>query len=105
KARAKDRDPERCAKIAAARRGKPRPPHVGQAVAAAHRGTHHTDEAKAKMSATHRRRGTLVPGTRVWTAEEDEVALTLPAAQVAERTGRTISAVYIRQSALRRQGR
>jgi hypothetical protein len=105
KARAKDRDPERCAKIAAARRGKPRPPHVIQAMTEARLGSHHTDEAKAKTSATHRQWGTLVPGTRVWTSEEDQMALTLPAAEVAQRTGRSLAAVYIRQSALRRQRR
>jgi hypothetical protein len=71
----------------------------------ARRGSHHTVETKAKMSATHRRRGTLVPGTRVWSAEEDEMAMTLPAAEVAQRTGRSLAAVNIRQSAFRRQGR
>jgi hypothetical protein len=30
------------------------------------------------MSETHRRRGTLVPGTRVWTPEENELLKTLP---------------------------
>ncbi len=56
KAQAKAGDPERRAKIAAAKRGKPRPPHVGQAVAKAHRGTHHTEEARRKMSKSQRRR-------------------------------------------------
>src|SRR5947209_7099707 len=37
KAQGKAGDPERRAKIAAARRGKPRPPHVGRAVADSHR--------------------------------------------------------------------
>src|SRR5262245_7199976 len=60
-ARSKARDPERRAKIAAARRGKPRPPHVGQAVAAAHRGTHRTEETRRKMSEAHKRRGTRPP--------------------------------------------
>jgi hypothetical protein len=30
------------------------------------------------MSATHRQRGTLVPGTVLWTAEEDDLVRTLP---------------------------
>jgi hypothetical protein len=105
KAHAKARDPERCEKIAAARRGKPRPAHVVQAVVDARLGSHHTAEARAKMSATHRGRGTLVPGTRVWTTEEDEMALTMPPAEVARRTGRSIEAVYIRRGVLRSQRR
>jgi hypothetical protein len=62
------------------------------------------------MSQTHRRRGTLVPGTRVWTAEEDELLKTLPAEEVARRTGRSLSAVHTRRQRLgmpdgRRRGR
>jgi hypothetical protein len=30
------------------------------------------------LSETHRQRGTLVPGTNFWTAEEDELVRTLP---------------------------
>src|SRR5262245_61849788 len=55
----KARDPDRRAKITAARQGKPRPPHVGRAVAKAHRGTHHSEETRRQMSETHRQRGTL----------------------------------------------
>jgi hypothetical protein len=100
RAQGKAQDPGRCAKIATAKRGKKRPPHVGQAVAEAHRGTHHTEEARARMSTTHKARGTLVPGTRVWTPEEDELARTLPPEETARRTGRTIVAVRIRQRVL-----
>jgi hypothetical protein len=38
KGHAKARDPQRRAKIAAAKKGKPRPPHVIEAIAEAHRG-------------------------------------------------------------------
>jgi hypothetical protein len=101
KALAKAGDPERRAKIAAAKWGKPRPSHVGEAVAAAHRGTKHTEETRRKMSASHKRRGTRPPKAgRPWTAEEDRLARRLPAAEVARRTGRTLQAVYDRRRVL-----
>jgi hypothetical protein len=100
KAQAKAGDPARRAKIAAALRGKPKPAHVGRAVAKAHRGTRHTEEARAKMSATHKRRGTLVPGTRVWTPKEDALVRRLPRNEAARRTGRTPAAVSKRRAAL-----
>ena len=49
------------------------------------------------MSETHRRRGTLVPGTQVWTPEEDQLVRSLPAAEAARRTGRAIGAVWARR--------
>jgi hypothetical protein len=101
KARARARDPELRARIAAAMRGKPRPAHVIEAVAAAHRGTSHGAEARRKMSATHRRRGTRPPKAGpAWGAWEDEAVRTLPAAEAARRTGRTLTAVYSRRRAL-----
>ena len=96
KATAKAGDPERCRKIADAKRGKPRPPHVAEAVRAAHTGTRHTEESRRRMSEAHRRRGTLPPGTVVWTPEEDERVRKLPAEEAARRTGRSLSAVYAR---------
>ena len=66
----KARDPERCRKIAEARRGKPRPRQVLEAMHAARRGWQHTEEARRRMSEAHRARGTLVPGTIPWTEEE-----------------------------------
>jgi hypothetical protein len=69
-------------------------------VAEAHRGTRHTEEARAKMSATHKRRGTLVPGTRVWTPKEDALVRRLPRNEAARRTGRTPGAVSKRRAAL-----
>lgn len=59
-----------------------------------------TEETKYKMSETHRRRGTLVPGTVPWTPEEDELVQTLPAKEVARRTGRSLQGVYARRSRL-----
>lgn len=96
----KANDPERCRKIAEARRGKPRPPHVLKAMHSARRGVPHTEETRRRMSETHRRRGTLVPGTIPWTAEQDELLRTLPAVEVARRTGRSLTAVYARRSKL-----
>jgi hypothetical protein len=97
---AKARDPERCRKIAEAKRGKPRPPHVLEAMHRAWRGSQHTEESRRKMSETRRKRGILVPGTIVWTAEEDELLKTLPAEEVAKRTGRSLSAIYARRRRL-----
>jgi hypothetical protein len=93
----KARDPERCRKIAEARRANPSPPHVLEAMHAARRGLPHTDEARRRMSETHRQRGTLVPGTVRWTAGEDEPVRTLPVEEVAQRTGRSLQAVYGRR--------
>src|SRR5262249_20075119 len=56
KAHAKNQDPERCAKIAAAKRGKPRPRHVIEAMIAANRGRKHTPEHRKKMSEEQKRR-------------------------------------------------
>jgi hypothetical protein len=52
------------------------------------------------MSAAHKARGTLVPGTRLWTAEEDELVRTLPRGEAARRTGRTPQAVTDRRRLL-----
>jgi hypothetical protein len=93
-------DPESCHKIAESRGGKPRPLHVLEAMHAARRGSHHTEEARRKMSATHRQRGTLVPGTIPWTAEEDELVRMLSTQEAVRRTGRTLSAVKARRRRL-----
>jgi hypothetical protein len=100
KARGKARDPQRRAKIAEARRGKPRPAHVIEAMAKARRGSHHSEETRRKMSRTHRRLGATVPGTNVWKPEEDELVRTLPAGKAAQRTGRSLTAVYTRRHRL-----
>jgi hypothetical protein len=93
----KARDPKRCRKISEAMRGKPKPPHVLKAMHEARRGLPHTKEARQRMSETHRQRGTLVPGTIPWTAEQDELVRTLPAEDAARRTGRSLVAVYKRR--------
>ena len=100
KAHAKARDPERCRKIAEAKRGKPRPAHVREAIGRAQRGKTISEESRRKMSEAHRRRGTLVPGTVPWTAEEAGLVRTLPAEEVAKRTGRSLSGVYARRRRL-----
>src|SRR5262245_66686227 len=93
--RAHSHDPARCAKIAAAERGKRRPAHVGEVVAAAHRGTRHSEQTRRKMSEVHRLHGTRPPKVeRPWTDREDELVRMLPAKQVAKRTGRTLQAVW-----------
>jgi hypothetical protein len=101
KAHAKARDPERRRKIAEARRGKPRPPHEVEPMHQAWRGSHHTEETRRRMSEAHRQRGTLVPGTRMWTAKEDEMVKTLPAVEAAKKTGRSLLAVNARRKRLR----
>jgi len=58
-------------------------------------GTPHSAEARAKMSAAHKRRGTRPPKAgRPWTAEEEALLRRLPPAEAARRTGRTLKAVY-----------
>jgi hypothetical protein len=52
------------------------------------------------MSEAHRRRGTLVPATIVWAAEEYELLKSLPAEDVAEKTGRSLKVVYKRRRSL-----
>jgi hypothetical protein len=102
KAHAKARDPERRRKIAESRRGKKRPRHVIEAVRAANLGRKLSAEHWAKMSAAHKQRGTIPPKAegRWWTPEEDELVRTLTAAEAAERTGRTLPAIYMRRSKL-----
>jgi hypothetical protein len=100
KAQAKSGDPSRRAKLAAAMRGKGMDRRVVEALAAQRRGTRHREETRRRMSEVHRRRGTLVPGTQVWAPEEDELVRSLPAAEAARRTGRTLAAVWHRRRVL-----
>jgi hypothetical protein len=67
---------------------------------AAHKGKPLGEEVQRKMSAARKARGTLVPGTRLWTAEEDELVRTLPRGEAARRTGRTLAAVTDRRRLL-----
>ena len=100
KAQAKSGDPARRAKLSAAMRGKKMDRRVVEALAAQRWGTRHREESRRKMSEAHRRRGTLVPGTVVWTEREDALVRSLPAAEAALRTGRTLGAVWSRRRVL-----
>jgi hypothetical protein len=92
------RSPERAAKIAVAKRGKPRPPHVGEALRVANLGKKLSADCRQKMSKAHKRRGTIPPAAGVpWTADEDALLGTMPDADVAARTGRTLVAVQSRR--------
>jgi hypothetical protein len=102
KAHAKLSDPARAAKIAAALRGKPRPRHVIEALREANVGRRQSEETRRRRSDAHRRRGTRPPKAgRPWTRKEDQLAKALPAAEVARRTGRTLTAVYERRRDLK----
>ena len=100
KAQAKSGDPARRAKLSAALRGRKMDRRVVEALAAQRRGTRHQEESRRKMSEAHRRRGTLVPGTVVWTEKEDALVRSLPAAEAARRTGRMLGAVWKRRRVL-----
>jgi len=95
-------DPDRRAKIAAAKRGVPRPAHVREAMRQASIGRKPSDEARRNMSEAQRKRGARPPKAgRAWTAEEDALLMQLPGAEVARRTGRSISAVHSRRRKLK----
>jgi hypothetical protein len=86
---------ERRARQAERCRGKPRPRHVIEAMRKGRLGRPHTLEARAKMSAAHRTRGTRPPAAgEPWAERENELVRTRPAPEAARRTGRTLSAVY-----------
>jgi len=94
-------DAERNAKIAAARRGKPRPPHVIEALRQANRGRRLSEGHRRKISEVNLRNGNRPPKAgRPWTEAEDALLRKLPAAEVAEQSGRTLRAVYMRRSLL-----
>ena len=88
-------------KIAKAKLGKPRPRHVIEAMRRTHVGRPLPASTRAKMSASHRRRGTRPPWVGpAWEPWEDRLCRKLPVAEVAKRTGRAIGAVYTRRSIL-----
>lgn len=96
KALSKARDPLRLEKIGASKRGKPQPAHVRAALLKANLGRKASEEARKKMRAAHKARDTRPPWLNPpWTKAEDRLArnLSLTAAEVAKRTGRTLSAV------------
>jgi len=100
KAHARNWDPARCEKISATLRGRVQPRHVIEAAAAARRGMRHSEETRRKMSESHRRRGTIVPGIQAWSPAEDELLKTMSVEEVVRQTGRTERAVSTRQNRL-----
>jgi hypothetical protein len=100
KSRDAGRDAGRREKLRAAKVGRPQPRHVVEAMREGRTGKPHDGPTRARMSASHKARGTLVLGTRLWTAGEDEAVRTLPPKEAARRTGRTLEAVYSRRAAL-----
>jgi hypothetical protein len=102
---AKAQDPVRIAKIAAARLGKPRPPEVVEGMRQRMLGQKLSAETRAKMSASHRARGTRPPAAgRPFTSEEDEAIRKLTPAEAAAKTGRSLWVVYSRRHNLRKSG-
>jgi hypothetical protein len=101
KAHDKARDPKRRAKIVASKTGKKRPPEVVKAMRQRMLGAKLSADTRRKMSKSHRARGTRPPAAGVpWTAAEDKLLRRLPAAEVAQRTGRTLAAVCLRRQKL-----
>jgi hypothetical protein len=95
---AKARDPERIAKIAAAKRGKPRPRAVIEAMRRANLGRPLSAEHRRKMSEAHKRRGTIAPAAgRPWEPWEDALLLHYLIRDVVAKTGRTEAAVKARR--------
>jgi hypothetical protein len=76
------------------------PPRVGVAKQG-RLGKPHSEEARRKMSEAARRHGAWPPAAgEPWSSEEEEMLRTLPAPEVASRTGRTLAAVYSRRARL-----
>jgi hypothetical protein len=101
KAWSKARDPVRREKIAASKRGKKRPAAVVAGMRARMLGKKLSKTTRRKMSEVHRARGTRPPKAGpVWSTEEEALLRRLPAGEVAQQTGRSLSAVYSRRSAL-----
>ena len=99
----KAQDPERAAKISAAKLGKPRPPAVMEKLRRTNIGRKLSAATRGAMSDAHRKRGTRPPWLKpAWTAAEDALLAKLPPAEVAKRTRRTLQAVYLRRRLLRR---
>jgi hypothetical protein len=105
KAQAKAGDPDRRAKIAAARRGKRMSAKVKEALRKANTGRSLSVEHRKMLSIAQRRRGARPPKAgSSGTAEEDRMLLVMPPAQAAAETGRSLTAVYSRREVLRSLG-
>jgi hypothetical protein len=97
----KARDPVRREKIAASKRGKKRPAAIVAGMRARMLGKKLSKTTRRKMSETHRARRTRPPWLNPeWSTEDDALVRSLPASEVVTRTGRSLSAVYSRRSAL-----
>ena len=97
---AKNSDPRRCAKIAAAHRGRKRPDEVRRAISAALTGRKRSAEHCYNLSLAHKRRGTWPPKAgRPWSARENAWLRTLPPEEVMHKTGRTLRAIYNQRQA------
>lgn len=93
--------PERNKKIADAKRGVKRSRRTVQKMRRAMLGKQASDEARRKMSESHKRLGTRPPWlNRPWTPAEDALLTQHIARIVAEKTGRTVKAVYSRRRVL-----
>jgi hypothetical protein len=74
---------------------------AAEAMRAGNTGRVHGEDERRKRSESHKRRGTRPPKAGwPWKADEDELVRTLPAAEVAARTGRILQAVYDRRHEL-----
>lgn len=102
KARSVAGSPERRAKIAKAKLGVKRSPVTVGKMREANLGKRASSSTRKKMSQAHRARGTRPPWLNsAWSPADDELVRTLPAAEVAVRTGRSLTAVYNRRSVLK----
>jgi hypothetical protein len=91
--------PEANAKKAAWRKGRPIHPKALAALERC-RGQKPSKTSRRKMSEAAKRRGAWPPAAgRPWTAEEDGLLGTMPDAEVAKRTGRSLGAVRDRRYA------
>jgi hypothetical protein len=91
---------QRAAKIAAARRGKPRPPHVAEMLRTAQIGKKHTEEARRKMSEANLRQGRRKRNGRPFSVEEDALLGTMTDSEAAAQTGRHHATIVARRRLL-----
>lgn len=94
-------NPERIQKIATARTGKPRPKHVQKMLRTINVGKTASPEVRQRISEGLKRGGVRPPKAgKPWTAAEDNLIRTKPAAEVVKLTGRTLASVYKRRHQL-----
>jgi hypothetical protein len=101
KAMRKARDPDRRAKISAARNGVRRSKHVIEAMRKGRKGKPHSAETRRKMSLARRRQpiGWAANG-KGFTPEDDHVLRTMNAREAATKLGRSLASVYDRRRRL-----